>query len=296
MACTGTQTGTWIKLKIDRFGWILVAMCFIVLTLPLLMFDPDELGLILGLSSQEILRYAFQSTAVAFLVIMIFALLTLLLVALASKSAVEVETKPEGTAKKFLGLNILLLVISGSLLCYLKFGQPGLHGERLFIILKSQADLGSIDPHAAVGQRRQAVYDRLVEHSLATQQQLRQRLDDFGVPYTSYYLVNAIETSDSPLLRLWLLSRPEVDRLLQSPRLRPLPEPLLAPSASTPHDPPQDPPVNITQIHADRVWRELEYHWPGDFSRKCRQRRAGRSPKSRCQLSWCWRSGRLQLA
>jgi len=251
------QTGPWIKLEIDRFGWSLAALCCIVLTLPLLMFDPDELGLILGLSSQEILRYALQSTALAFLVIMLFALLVLLLVAVTGKTAVEVETKPEGAAKKFLALTILLLVTSLSLLGYFKFGQPGLHGERLFIILKSQADLGSIDPHAAVGQRRQAVYDRLVEHSLATQQQLRQRLDDFGVPYTSYYLVNAIETTDSPLLRLWLLSRPEVDRVIPSPRLRPLPEPLLAPGASAPQDPPQDPPVNITQIHADRVWREL---------------------------------------
>jgi len=251
------KTGPWIKVKIDRFGWILAALCFIVFTLPLLMFDPDELGLLLGLSSQEILRYAFQSSAVAFLVIMLFALWALLLVAVAGKPASGVETKPEGGAKKFLVLTILLLVITVSLLGYLRFGQPGLHGERLFIILKSQADLGSIDPQAAVGQRRQAVYDRLIEHSLATQQPIRQRLDDFGVPYTSYYLVNAIETTDSPLLRLWLLSRPEVDRLLQSPRLRPLPEPLLAPSASTPHDPPQDPPVNITQIHADRVWREL---------------------------------------
>ncbi len=116
------QTGTWFKMKIDRFGWSLAALCCIVLALPLLMFDPDELGLILGLSSQEILRYAFQSTAVAFLVIMLFALLALLLVAIASKPAVGIEAKPEGGAKKFLVLTILLLVISGSLLGYLRFG------------------------------------------------------------------------------------------------------------------------------------------------------------------------------
>ncbi len=42
-----------------------------------------------------------------------------------------------------------------------------------------------------------------------------------GVEYTPYYLVNAIEVRGGTLVRLYLSTRPEVDRVIPSPRLRP---------------------------------------------------------------------------
>ena len=52
----------------------------------------------------------------------------------------------------------------------------------------------------------------LTNEANSTQQGLRQTLDRFGIHYTPYYLVNAIEVDGSALVRLYLLSRPEVDK------------------------------------------------------------------------------------
>jgi len=47
----------------------------------------------------------------------------------------------------------------------------------------------------------------------------RLRLD-----FTPYYLVNGVEVDAGPALRAWLERRSDVDRVLLSPRLRPLPQ------------------------------------------------------------------------
>jgi subtilisin family serine protease len=136
-------------------------------------------------------------------------------------------------------------------------GRPGFYGDRLFVILKEQKDVASARTIRDYSQRRQYVYDTLARSALQSQSGIRVALDRFGVKYTPYYLVNAIEVPDNPLLRFWLQSRPEVDRILESPRMRPLPG-VTSPLQLGPTDqPPADPAWNLTTIAADKVWRDL---------------------------------------
>ena len=102
-------------------------------------------------------------------------------------------------------------------------GNRGFYGDRLFVILNEQADLSSVSQIHDIDERRTAAYQTLTEHANETQADLRNTLDRVGVDYTPYYLVNALEVRGGTLIRLFLLTRPEVDRVISSPRLRPAP-------------------------------------------------------------------------
>jgi hypothetical protein len=133
--------------------------------------------------------------------------------------------------------------------------QPGFHGERMFVILTDQLDLSAQPAAGDLLTRRAKVYQQLVAHSNRTQAALRRALRDRRLDYTPYYLVNAIEVTAAPWQRHWLESRPEVDRVLDSPQLRPIPaQPPAERGASA--NPPESPPWNITMISANEVWAE----------------------------------------
>ncbi|MEH0842612.1 S8 family serine peptidase [Micromonospora sp. CPCC 205711] len=138
-------------------------------------------------------------------------------------------------------------------------GQPGLHGERLLVVLREQADLAGI-PAGTPGRagrdaRAAEVYRRLVATAERTQGGLRRDLSRLGLRPTPYYLVNAIETDGGPAVRAWLAGRPEVARVLLSQRVRPLPE--AAPTTRGDLPAPGGPTWNVRMIGADRVWSEL---------------------------------------
>ena len=249
--------------RFNRSAWSLAFLTGAVATLPLILFDPDELGLFLGLAKREIFLVAVQTTAISILIIFLFTILVIIqMIRTKEENTIFARRWSESTRKKvYLCFAIGMFV--AELLVYFQVGQPGFYGERLFVILKSQADLQVIDPQATSLERRQEIYDLLVQHAAQTQMDLRRHLDFFRLDYTSYYLVNAMEIPDSPILRLWLRTRPEVDRVLESPRLRPLPAPLEAAVSSTPETPPDYPPANIVQIHAERVWQEFDIQGQG---------------------------------
>jgi subtilisin family serine protease len=129
------------------------------------------------------------------------------------------------------------------------------------VILKNQADLSAAANIAEVTVRREFVYHTLVDHAFQTQADLRAELDRRDLAYQPYYLVNAIEVENGPLLRRWLANRPDVDRVLDNPILRPLPKPLPLTTGSA--DPPSDPDWNLTLIGADQVWREFDIRGEG---------------------------------
>lgn len=138
-------------------------------------------------------------------------------------------------------------------------GQPGLHGERLFVVLREQADLTGL-PAAAPGRagrdaRAREVYRRLVDTADRTQADLRRELTRLRLDPEPYYLVNAIEVDGGPGVRAWLAGRPEVGRVLVSQRLRPLPAPAGTTRGTDPA--PTGPEWNIRRIGADRVWSQL---------------------------------------
>ncbi|MEU8421594.1 S8 family serine peptidase [Micromonospora sp. NPDC048835] len=138
-------------------------------------------------------------------------------------------------------------------------GQPGLYGERLFVVLRAQADLSGL-PAGAPGRagrdaRAAEVYRRLVTTAEQSQGDLLREVNRLRLDPVSYYLVNAVEVDGGPAVRAWLARRPEVARVLVGQRLRPLPAPAGQSRGSAPK--PTGPEWNIRQIGADRVWSQL---------------------------------------
>ena len=154
----------------------------------------------------------------------------------------------------FAGIAAAVALLLGGLI-YLAAGRPGFYGDRLFVVLKDQADVSAAAAMEDYDARRQFVYETLVKHANAAQSDLRAQLDAMHVRYTPYYLVNALEVEGGPLHRLWLERRPEVDRVMASPALRPLPEPVSPEGGDDPA--PEGPQWNLLLIGADKVWTEL---------------------------------------
>lgn len=148
------------------------------------------------------------------------------------------------------------------LLLFLSNGNQGFYGDRLFVILKDQADLSSVKQIKDIDERRTAAYELLTQHANETQSVLRTRFDDFGVEYTPYYLVNALEVRGGTLVRLYLSTRPEVDRVIPSPRLRPA-DPAGVSASGDSGPAPTGVQWNVTMIAADRVWEEFNVRGEG---------------------------------
>lgn len=212
--------------------------------LPLTLLDADETMLLLNVGAKDSLAWALQSAALsAGIALLLGGLLWLL------RGWLPRIRRGWPWASAALALWVAALGL------WLFVGHPGFHGDRLFVILKDQADLTTIDARADRDARLTATYERLVDHANRTQAPLRQLLDRFWIDYQPYYLVNAIEVEGGPLHRLWLESRPEVDRVIASPVLRPLgaPPPISRGAAAAP----TGVPWNLSMIGADRVWEEF---------------------------------------
>jgi hypothetical protein len=133
-------------------------------------------------------------------------------------------------------------------------GQTGFYGNRLYVVMAEQADLAAL---AALPypERRSAVFQTLTAQATRTQASLRATLDAVGIRYTPFYLENAVEVEGGYWLRLWLESRPDVDRVLASPRLRPTQNPLASSTGAA--EAPDEPAWNLAMIEAPAVWAEL---------------------------------------
>jgi Subtilase family len=153
------------------------------------------------------------------------------------------------------GLAVVVLLGAGSV--YAFAGQPGLHGERLFVVMKEQASLtglpNSVRPGPSRDGRVAAVYERLTSHANATQADLRKQLKRWHVRYTPYYLVNGILVDGGPLVRAWLSQRSDVDRVLLDPVLRPLPAGVPVEHGDLPA--PQEVGWNIEMVGAPQAWQ-----------------------------------------
>jgi len=139
-------------------------------------------------------------------------------------------------------------------------GNHGFYGDRLFVIMKDQSDLSSVKQIKDINARRTAAYQTLTKHANETQAELRKTFDTFGVKYKPYYLVNALEVQGGTLVRLYLMTRPEVDRVIPSPRLRPAPK---GASIAGDSSAPTGVQWNISMIGADKVWREFNVRGKG---------------------------------
>jgi hypothetical protein len=197
---------------------------------PLAFVEPVQASLLLGLGDEPrwVLTAALLSAAVG--------LLSAALLGLISRPLVGVLTA--------------LALGASAVVCYVTVGRPGLYGDELFVVLKTQASLADLP--SGVPARRAEVYRRLVDTADRTQAPLRRELSRLHIAFTPFYLVNGLEVSGGPALRAWLSARGEVDRVLLNPRLRPVPDPP-GKLAGRPRadDRPQ---WNVSAIGADRVW------------------------------------------
>ncbi|MBN1580004.1 MAG: S8 family serine peptidase [Anaerolineae bacterium] len=226
-------------------GWLALGLAVaLAAAAPMLWVDPDELALVLNLETHDVLTWSLYASIVT-----VATGLALGLIGWVFRRRLPAWKNRTAWGVATLVLSAIVLLI------YLIAGQPGFYGERLYVIMADQADLSAAAQIDDYANRRQVVYDELVEHANSTQAGIRKTLDLLRIDYTPYYLVNALEVNAGPLIRLWLSTRPEVDRVLDSPRLRPLPAPV--PPSHGSESAPTTVPWNVQLIGADRVWREF---------------------------------------
>jgi hypothetical protein len=153
-----------------------------------------------------------------------------------------------------IGLAVVLALGAGAV--YAFAGQPGLHGEELFVVMKEQAPLADVPLTTGPAGREQrvaAVYHDLTSFADTSQRDLRKQLDRWKLHYTPYYLVNGILVDGGPVVRAWLSRRSDVDRVLLDPVLRPLPE-KVTPDRGSLTQPPQSVGWNIEMVGAPQAW------------------------------------------
>ncbi|MET8911069.1 S8 family serine peptidase [Micromonospora sp. NPDC004551] len=215
---------------------------------PLAFADPEEVTVLLA-TSRDVPFWVAGATGAAFAVAVLLAV---------GYGVLLARPRARGPRRGLAGVTAAAL-LAAVVVVYAVPGQPGLHGERLLVVLREQADLTGI-PAGAPGRagrdaRAAEVYRRLVATAGRTQGDLRRELTRLRLHPTPYYLVNAIETDGGPEVRAWLAGRPEVARVLVSQRLRPLPAEAPPTRGTVPA--PTGPTWNVSLIGADRVWSEL---------------------------------------
>lgn len=264
----GTQL--WFMLPLAALGWLvmvlahtnfqtprnwndiaLFALMAIVAGAPMLLLDPKAGILVAVIGGGELLVYVLGATALMVLgAWMLGVLLFILRNRLMAWRSARFAWVGAGAAAAL------------ALLLYFVGGQPGLYGDQVFVILKNQADVVSAKNIADYDARRAFVYKTLTDHAAQTQANLRALLERFGISYTPYYLVNAIQ-ADADYWLVWLLTwGQDADRLLPAPVMRPLPaKPEMARGDDT--TAPTTPEWNLTMLGADRVWKEFNARGQG---------------------------------
>jgi subtilisin family serine protease len=207
-------------------------------------FDPTELTYVLS----DIGLIALKTSAIVIGVGLVTSLAALIL-RLATAS-----TSGEG-AKRIIGWTGAGGVWVAVVVIFFLFGNPGNYGDRLFVVMKDQLDISKVAAIKDRDERLTTAYETLTAHANVTQADLRNFFDKVGIEYTPYYLENAMEVRGGTLVRLYLLTRPEVDRVLPSPRLRAVPEDSPAPGYLSAVD--DGVQWNISMIGADKVWEEF---------------------------------------
>src|SRR5258706_1552665 len=213
-------------------------------------FDPTELTIVLG----DIFSVASKASGIALLIGWVTSIIALILRSTAARSAGSRTKRAVGWA----GTGVLWLFL---IALFFLFGHPGNYGDQLFVIMKDQADISKVASIKDRNERLTAAYELLTKRANSTQANLRKIFDSTGVEYTPYYLENAMEVRGGTLVRLFLLTRSDVERVLPSPHLRAVP-----PDQSTPGNVSSvDGSVqwNIAMIGADKVWNEFNVHGEG---------------------------------
>jgi len=216
----------------------------------LALFDPTELTIVLG----DIGALASKTSAIVIGIGLVTSLAALTLRFVTRSSS-------GGAAKRIIGWTGAVGVWVSVIAVFFIFGNPGNYGDRLFVVMKDQLDISDVAKIKDRDARLSAAYDKLTAHANSTQAGLRKFFDSVGVKYTPYYLENAMEVQGGTLTRLYLMTRPEVERVIPSPRLRAAPKDSPQPGNLTEVDGSVQ--WNISMIGADKVWDEFNVRGAG---------------------------------
>jgi hypothetical protein len=216
----------------------------------LAMFDPTELTIVLG----DIGGIALKTSTIVIGIGLVTSLIALIL-RFVTGSGTGAE------AKRIIGWAGAGVVWVSVIAIFFAFGNPGNYSDRLFVIMKNQADISDVAKIKDRDQRLSTTYQKLTAHANSTQAGLRNFFDSVGVEYTPYYLENAMEVQGGVLMRLYLMTRPEVERVIPSPRLRAASEDSPQPGYLT--EAGDGVQWNISMIGADKVWDEFNARGAG---------------------------------
>ena len=213
---------------------------------PLIFIDPTELTIVLG----DLLPWAIKASLMMLVIGLFLGLLGWVWVLWSRRS--------DSAGSALLRFPFYPLIVTWALAFFVYgfWGQHGFYGDQLFVIMKKQADVSQATGMPDRNARHAYVYHTLVDEANTSQADLRGTLDRYGIHYKPYYLVNAIEVNGGALVRLYLQNRADVDRVIASPHLRPIPQkgPVAQGDMTTVE---QNPGWNITMIGADRVWKDF---------------------------------------
>ena len=224
---------------------LLLAFCYRVA--PLLFVDPRD-ALAQGIPEpQHILSHSIIIVTVAVIGPALWGGRRLLL---ALRDSVRLPSWAWLTAAALAAL--LLWGVWGGL--YLFAGQPGFANDGFLIIMEEQANLGAAQNIADREARSQYVYETLVETAERTQAPLRAELDEMGVPYRPYYIINMIRVDGAR----WLMRRFEgqegVAQVILNPNVREYPRRVPIPYGGD-TGPVGEVQANLATIHADAAWK-----------------------------------------
>jgi subtilisin family serine protease len=132
-------------------------------------------------------------------------------------------------------------------------GYPGFHNDGFLIMMSEQADLAGAEAIEDPNVRRKFVRDRLIETAQQAQAPVRARLDEAGMVYRPFYLINMIRVEGQHRRMAEFADLPGVAEVVLNPNVRPYPSSATLGYGNTPSDG-QGVGWNISQVRADDVW------------------------------------------
>ncbi|MHC1784499.1 MAG: hypothetical protein AB9891_17385 [Anaerolineaceae bacterium] len=219
--------------------WPLLVLVGMAAAWPLMLIDPDELSTVINSGQGELIEFSIKAAGGTIIIGLVVIILSLI--------------NPKISGKLAAGLAALAII--GGVCIFGLIGKPGFYGEKLFVIMKTQLDLAPLMQVQPVEVRRAQVYELMTVKAVDSQADLWASLDKLNISYTPYYLVNGLEVDGGPLVKWWLETRPDVDRVLNSPRLRPLPEEIPTPTGELLE--PANIMWNLKMIKIDQVREEF---------------------------------------
>jgi serine protease AprX len=132
-------------------------------------------------------------------------------------------------------------------------GEPGFHDDGFIVMMEEQADLSAAYDIADPFARRAYVYEMLVQTAEKTQAPVRARLEELGLSYRPYYLVNMIRVEGHHRQREEFASLPGVAYVMVNPNVRPYPAHVALGTMPAPEEG-RGVEWNVKQVGADAVW------------------------------------------